>query len=158
MDSFRHDLQKARSIDDFWHYLVLLGCCLFFLDVFVRRVQVNFSWVRPALATVKQKVLRREPEAAPSEYMSRLRSRKDEVGDDIEQRRAAARFEPQPDAEVSGALEDELRGKPAAPAGPAAKKPPSSQLAPQEEEESYTSRLLKAKKKVWDERKKDQKD
>ena len=47
IDTFRHDLPKATSSQDAWYYMVLLGSCLFFLDVFVRRVQVGFEVARP---------------------------------------------------------------------------------------------------------------
>jgi hypothetical protein len=84
--------------------------------------------------------------------MQRLQSRKAEVSDHFDQLRAATRFEPSPqrpvDAEV---LEDAAKpssemktDKPTAPSLGQAKA----------EEESYTERLLKAKKKAWDDREK----
>ena len=39
-----HDLPKATSSQDVWYYLVLFGGCVFFLDVFFRRVTVDLSW------------------------------------------------------------------------------------------------------------------
>ena len=41
VNTFRHDLLKATSRQDIWHYLVLAACCLLFGDVFIRRVQVE---------------------------------------------------------------------------------------------------------------------
>jgi hypothetical protein len=38
VDTFRHNLPKARSSQDVWPLLVLLAASLFFFDVFVRRV------------------------------------------------------------------------------------------------------------------------
>ncbi len=50
-------LRAARTI---WTYLLLAAACLFFFDVFVRRVQVSFAWV-PVLAA---RLLGRKPPAA----------------------------------------------------------------------------------------------
>jgi hypothetical protein len=87
--------------------------------------------------------------------MDRLRSRKAEVAESLDQRRAAARFEPAPDAPPPETL-GEQAGLPTAPPAPPKPKPATGPMAPdQKEEESYTNRLLKAKKKVWEERNKE---
>jgi uncharacterized membrane protein len=153
-DTFRHDLPKARSGQDVWNLLLLFGTCLFFFDVFFRRVAISLAWVPEAASWVRDKLLRR-PHAGPAEhYMERLRSRKAAVTDQLEQQRAAARFEPTPDAPVDAkSALDETAG-PAAP--PPAPTKPTTPLAPEEEGDDYTSRLLKAKKKVWED--KDKKD
>ncbi|MBI1904617.1 MAG: VWA domain-containing protein [Planctomycetia bacterium] len=147
---FRRDLPRARTGQDAWFVLVVIACCVFFADVFVRRVQVDLSWVQPAMATATNFVLRRQAEALRSEYMSRLRSRKEEVSEQIEQLKAAARFEPQPDAPAGDAVADELSQRPAA-AGPPKLAPG---MKPQADEDTYTNRLLKAKKKALEDRKK----
>ena len=81
--------------------------------------------------------------------MQRLQSRKAEVTGQIDQLKAATRFEPQETPVSLDVLE-----KPATPiaAGdmPAA---PSLAEPAKPQAESYTERLLKAKKKVWEERK-----
>ncbi len=149
-DTFRHDLAKATSLSDLWPLLVFVGCCLFFLDVFVRRVTISFAWVPRVGGRVLDRVLRRPPPVADAEYLSRLRSRKAEVDQEIDQKRAAVRFEPQ-DAGAKGAVEEQLAE--AAPTGkptPTPAAPPIDKPAP---EDSYTSRLLKAKQKVWEDRK-----
>jgi hypothetical protein len=81
--------------------------------------------------------------------MARLRSRKAEVTESLEQRRAAARFEPAADAPVDAALIAEAIDEPLG--KPRADKPTATPIAPDaaSEEDTYTSRLLKAKKKVW---------
>jgi len=150
---FRHDLPPATSSQGVWPLLLLLGSCLFFGDVFIRRVHVHFGWVAPMLAAARDRVLRRERQAVPSEYMERLRSRKAELTDAIETRRAAARFEPTADPTSPSPPRDALDAGPAAP--PVRQPPPPGvSLTPDQQpaEESYTERLLKAKKKVWDER------
>jgi uncharacterized membrane protein/Mg-chelatase subunit ChlD len=149
VNTFRHDLAKATSIQDAWYLLVLVGSCLFFFDVFVRRVQVGFTWV-PALAgRVRDKVLRRKAEPEQIEIMERLRTSKAEVGDQWEQLRATARFETPAGAEADGKPIEEPLGPPV-PKKPAPQQP---SLATEPEQESYTERLLRAKKEAWDKRK-----
>ena len=153
-NTFRRDLPKAVSSQDVWHYLIVLSSCIFFFDVLVRRVTISFAWVAPIAAGVKNFVMRREREPEKVEYMDRLRSRKAEVSETLERRRAAARFEPQPDAPVdTSALDETTTG--ATKAKPPVRATPAQTLSPAErEEESYTSRLLKAKKQVWQDREK----
>ena len=148
VNTFRHDLLKASSRQDIWHYLVLLGCCLLFGDVFIRRVQVNLAWVGPLAGRTARLVLRRRPAPAAPATMDRLRSRKAEVAGQFDQLRAAARFEAAPERTVNLDALDESAAPPPAAAAPS--QPPPAQQKP--EEESYTERLLRAKKKVWKEK------
>ncbi|NLX96434.1 MAG: VWA domain-containing protein [Rhodopirellula sp.] len=148
VNSFRHDLPKATSSQDIWFHLVFLAGCLFFFDVFVRRVQVSFAWLPPLAGRVRDRILHRSPAAPQPETIQRLRSRKAEVTQQVDQLRAAARFEAErPPA--AGVEVEEFKQSDAP--GPA---PPRQQpgLALEKEEESYTARLLKAKKKAWKER------
>jgi hypothetical protein len=114
-------------------------------------VAVNLAWMGPLAARVKNRLLGRETAASPTPTIERLRSRKAAVTQELEQRRAAVRFEPtveaRPDVDVLG----EEAG--AGPAPLPKSGPAKGGLAPEQEHESYTERLLKAKKKVWDERK-----
>jgi uncharacterized membrane protein/Mg-chelatase subunit ChlD len=154
-DTFRHNLNKATSSQEVWHWLLLAGALLFFFDVFNRRVTVDLSWAKPYLNRALDKVLRRQPVPVASPTMERLRSRKAAIAQQIDERRAAVRFDPQPDAPTDGKALDEAAGT--ATARPKSA-PPSQQIAPQaEQQDDYTSRLLKAKKRVWDERKPDDK-
>jgi hypothetical protein len=84
--------------------------------------------------------------------MQRLQSSKAEVSDHLDQIRAATRFEPAGEGKASlDALEptgvkgggETTKQKPAAPSLSDAAKPQA---------ENYTERLLKAKKKVWEDR------
>ena len=145
-NTFRHgELPKATSSQDAWYYVMLIGSCLFFFDVFFRRVQVSFTWVPPLLS----RVFRREMQPAEVETMQRLRSRKAEVTGRIEQLRADARFEAPPET----APDAEISPEAIAP-GPA--KPAAPSLAGDEktETESYTDRLLRAKEEVRQQQKK----
>lgn len=150
VNSFRHDLPKATSSQETWHWLLLMASCVFLGDVFIRRVHVHFAWVPPLAVRVRDFVLRRQPAPAQPQYIERLKSRKAEVGDKLEQLRAATRFELPAETPVDVQVLEELTSQ-----GPSAVQPPVAKpsLTPeQKEEESYTERLLKAKKKVWDER------
>ncbi len=156
-DTFRQNLAKAISRQDIWPLVLLVTACVFFADVLIRRVTVNFSWIGPALAWAWARVLRRTPEEAPDERIERLRSRKAEVGEQLEERRAAARFEPQveePGGRPLASLEEVLQeagGGPTAPPTPRAG-PGQGQKPAAEQEKSYTERLLEAKKKAWKEK------
>lgn len=148
VNTFRHDLSKASSSQPVWHYLVLAACCLFFCDVFVRRVQVGFDWVPPLAGRIRQALFGQKPDNEEIEMMERLRTSKAEVDDRVEQLRAGARFETAPDA---GADFGDIQGlqRPAASDEP----PQEPPLAPEPEEESYTERLLRAKQRAWEKRK-----
>jgi hypothetical protein len=143
IDTFRHTLAKAVSSNDIWPWLVFGLGCIFLADVFVRRVQVGWEWLTPVKNFLSRYVLRRQPAQAPDERMARLKSRKQEVAATHDERRAAARFEPTPEAPVDmSALDEASRAAP--PQREAASG--QQQMTPaQPEAETYTERLLKAK-------------
>jgi hypothetical protein len=152
-DTFRHNLAKAISRQDIWPLVLLATACVFFCDVLVRRVTIHFYWIAPALAWLCARGLRRPQDQTPDERIERLRSRKAEVSEQLEERRAAARFEPQTEEPVGrplASLEEVLeeaggRPHPATPARAAEQERKSEA----EQEKSYTERLLEAKKKAW---------
>jgi uncharacterized membrane protein len=152
IDTFRRTLPKAISSKDVWPLFLLLAAAVFLADVFVRRVTVHFYWVFPALAWAYNRLLRRPQEEARDEVLERLRNRKAAVTSQIDERRAATRFEPQPEAEASPqrelgeVLADAAAGGGAAPARPV-EQPTVAASSPQEET-TYTERLLAAKKKA----------
>jgi uncharacterized membrane protein len=151
LDTFRRTLPKAISSTDVWPLFLLIAAGVFFADIFIRRVTVHFYWVVPAVVWAYNRLLRRPQEEARDEVMERLRSRKAAVASQLDERRAAARFEPQPEQEaapqreLSEVLADAAAGGGAAPPRPV--QPPAS-AAPQSEEETYTERLLAAKKRA----------
>jgi len=122
---------------------VFLAGCLFFFDVLVRRVQLSLGWVRALAGGARDRLLRRRPEGPEPQYIERLRSRKAQVTDRLEQLRAESRFEPPPEPGGESEFFDQ-RPPEAAPA-----RPP---LPKDVEEQSYTQRLLQAKQKVWQQR------
>jgi len=93
VNSFRHDLAKARSAEPIWPFLAFVCGCLFLADVGVRRVQMSLAWMGPAWAKVRDRVLRRPAVEVAVPTMARLRSLKAEVSEGIERRRATARFD-----------------------------------------------------------------
>jgi hypothetical protein len=153
VDPYRRDLPLAVASQDIWPWLVLLASCVFFGDVFIRRVQVDFRWLLPIWARFAELVLGRERQEPAAETMSRLRSRKAEVDRSLESRRAAARFEPDAVVPIDPSVIQAAEAKPTAPG--AQPKPAPTPVAEAEPEDTYTSRLLKAKKQVWQDRAQD---
>jgi uncharacterized membrane protein/Mg-chelatase subunit ChlD len=164
VDHFRRDpkLINPRSFAALWPTLLWLAACLFLGDVAVRRIALDVGWLKQA-AVNEWKKLRGQETATASDYMDKLRSRKAEVGEQLERTRAAPRPEtgplPFPDAPASGPIgEPLLDGGEMQDRARAAQKPQSPSLAVPSAEtvkQSYTDRLLKAKQRVWEEREKD---
>jgi hypothetical protein len=149
VNTFRHDLPKAASSQEIWHWLLLFASCIFLADVFVRRVAVSFEWLPPLVTRGLDIVLRRDHAPAAQQLIDRLKSRKAEVSGQLEQMRATTRFEmpDKPPADLEKAL-DEF-APPSVAGSPGGDKP---SIAAEKEEESYTERLLKAKKKAHEDR------
>jgi uncharacterized membrane protein/Mg-chelatase subunit ChlD len=156
VNSFRRDLAPAVSSKDVWPFFLVLMSCLFFADIFVRRVTVNFDWVAPAVDWVRSKFVGAPDDQEVEVVLDRLRSSKAAVADQIDDRRAATRFKPVPDdlMESGGrSLDEVLEDTSPSEGSSSAKKRPSAEMAPDAvDEESYTSRLLKAKKQAWKDR------
>jgi uncharacterized membrane protein len=151
VDTFRRTLAKAISSEDFWPIFLLIAAGLFLVDVFIRRVTVHFYWVMPALAYAYNRVRGRQQEEVRDERLERLRNRKAAVSGQIDERRAAARFEPVPEGfseprDYEEVLSDASGGS-ASPDAPRTTAPSPSQT-PQTEQDTYTERLLAAKKKA----------
>ncbi|REK19189.1 MAG: VWA domain-containing protein [Planctomycetota bacterium] len=142
---FRHDLKRATSRQDSWHLLVFAAGCLFLFDVFNRRVLVSFGWVPVVARRVGGVLFRRRSEPAVEESLGRLAATKSQMDREFEDRRAAARFEPEPAATAE--LADEAVAVATQPR-PRQAASSESGLAPQAEEDDYTTRLLKAKKRA----------
>lgn len=166
-DVFRRDAQTQppRSFRPIWHLLLFFAACTFLFDVAVRRIAPDMDRFRRNVADAWQKL--RGQEVAPrEEYMEKLRSRKQEVNEQIDRSRAATRFEAPPTVPadrptapsgeplLEGRREDRPRPGPEGRSGLA----PDQPKAKPEEQDTYTNRLLKAKKKVWEERQKDEGD
>jgi hypothetical protein len=123
IDPFRRDLPQAVATQDIWPWLVLLGSCVFFADVFVRRVQLDLRWLEPFWTRFAEIVLRRERHEAAPETMARLRSRKAEVDRSIDSQRAASRFEPDATIPIDPSVIEAAEAKRTAPFMPSAAAP-----------------------------------
>lgn len=164
-DVFRRDRDRPppRSFKPIWPWLLWFACCTFLLDVAVRRIAPDFERLGRNAADAWKKLRGREV-APRDEYMEKLRSRKAEVGEQIDRGRAATRFEPPvpvapPTAPIGEPLlEGEGPDRPRTDPRPQAEQPPGlspDRPKPADDADSYTNRLLKAKKKVWEDREKD---
>jgi uncharacterized membrane protein/Mg-chelatase subunit ChlD len=140
-DAFRGGLALARSIRDAWPWFVLLGCCLFLCDVFVRRVAINFNWVGAALKKVRGD--QGDKESTVTARLDALKKSKESLDDSLQRRRASVRFEP-----TTIDVGDESVDLSAKPAATDAAKPSTSAEEDQPEGPSYTERLLEAKRKA----------
>ena len=129
-----------------------MASCVFLGDVFIRRVQVHFAWLPLLLVCLRDFILRRQPTPDLPQYIERLKSRKAEVAEHLEQLRAAARFELPTQAPVDLKSFDELERVPPTASEPRATETSPAKAEAGKEEETYTERLLKAKKKAWEER------
>lgn len=151
LDTFRRTLAKAISIEDIWPLLLVIAAALFLFDVFVRRVTVHFYWISPLVMKTWRRLRGQAIEAAADERMERLRGRKAVVNQQMEDRRASSRFEPSPDATAEGRDLDTVLGDASLSSDrpvsqPGEKKPTAA--AESQEADSYTERLLAAKKKA----------
>ena len=155
VDHFRRDpkLINPRSFAGLWPILLWSAACLFLADVAIRRIAIDFGWIKLTIVN-EWKKLRGEEVATASEYMDKLRSRKAEVGEQLDRGRGASRAEssplfPEGPASGSGAIgEPLLEGGVMEDRGRAAAKTESPSLAtpsPETVKQSYTDRLLKAK-------------
>ncbi|TWT77151.1 von Willebrand factor type A domain protein [Posidoniimonas polymericola] len=148
VDPYRRDMPRAVSSQDRWPLLVMLASCLFFADVFVRRVQFDLSWTQPAVEWVKVHVFMQAEQVATAPTMSRLQSKKREIRQAAESRAAGSRAaetrfdydEQAPQAEVPLA---DVKTPPKT--DPKRAQSGGGMTEEPKEEESYLSRLKKAK-------------
>jgi Mg-chelatase subunit ChlD/uncharacterized membrane protein len=148
VDTFRANLAKAISSQDAWPLAALLAACLFLINIAVRRISIDPEWFAPAWRYVRR-LWSREAEQPPvEERLERLRSLKAQVSGQMDERRAATRFEPEPDAEVSTTSLEEAMRESVGSTGPSTTSSTPMATSGQPEEETYTDRLLKAKRRA----------
>ena len=142
----RYVVQAELPPVNWWTITAVLSLLTVYVSFYLSFF-VTSDWFKGKIESVKSKVFNKEV-SRPQASMSRLQSRKAEIEREIESRRAATKFEPIADDKVSGArkLEDvlasEIEKTPALP--PKIKR----DKLDVEQENSYTSRLLDAKRKV----------
>src|SRR5262249_56090704 len=125
-----------------WAFLLWLGGIWLVGGVAVRRVSPDVDRIKKTVAD-QWKKLRGQEVAPPAEYMEKLKTRKAEVGEQLDRSRAATRFEAPPPAETVLPNEPLLQGElPADPNRPARSAPTAPSLAPEApkpaDPESYT--------------------
>jgi hypothetical protein len=141
-------LAPAISGLPIWHLLVFASACLFFGDVLNRRVSLPWRRLLAGLATLLQRLLRRNPAEATPEPLARLQNRKQQIAETIRQRQASVRFAPSVEPTAEPLARDAFPTPPAesqpaesAPAEAAPTDAPPADLGP-----SYSERLLQAKR------------
>jgi hypothetical protein len=145
-DPFRPTLSQTVGVQDVWPFLIVICGTIFFADVLVRRVALRFDWIGAYISEFKS----RRPPPDIQHSMARLQSRKAEIEKEIASKRAKTRFAPETDENASGRVQlekvigdeiDEIadRRRP---------KKQDTSLDVVQEEQSYTSRLLDAKRKA----------
>ena len=131
--TFRHDLPKATSSQDAWHYF-LLACCVLFCDVFCRRVHVNFGWVPPLAGRARDWVLRRQPVPAHRVYAAFAEPQGGSLRP-VGSTPAATRFEPTAQLPADVKPLEEL-------APPLPVEPRAPSLAPEKKEEESNGAIV----------------
>jgi uncharacterized membrane protein len=132
LNPFRRDLPPASTSRDMWPPLVVAACVIFLSDIFIRRVQLDFTAIRGRILAW---VSRRKVAQAPA-TLERLSAKKAEIRE---------RYQP-PTIETTPVVE-----QPAAVAKPqAAVKAKTPEKQEQVQEETMTGRLLAAKKAMKD--------
>lgn len=144
-DTFRMTLARAASSNYIWPWLILTAGCVFFGDVFVRRVAIRFTRLYALLSALGQRPAAEEDE---DQRLDQLRRRKEVLSRQIDQRRAATRFEPETAEPVAESAPDaiDVTQQDATASPPSADK---QSLGAEEEPEDYADRLLKAKRRLW---------
>jgi hypothetical protein len=143
-DPFRRDLKLGHSSQAAWPWFVVAATCLFWGDVFVRRVHVDLRAFGAVVGRFAAKLMGRRPAPAPTDAMSRLKTRKSEIADEIANRRYATEFAAADDVDTSPVRAGDVvvEAPPAVVAANVA--PPAAESGAATT--SYTERLLKAKK------------
>lgn len=147
----REGLPPSGTPQPVWHWLLLLTGVLLFFDVAVRRIALDATEVAAAGARVWQGLRWRKEAAAPTpRFLERLQSRKAQVTEAIDRGRSGRRFEAGEGATPvrAGVAEASAESRPAV----APRPQPKQTEAPAEEPADFASRLLKAKKRVWEDR------
>ncbi len=165
MDPYRGGLAPARSLEDVWPLAVLLGACLFFADVFIRRVALDpMTAIREFIAARKRQNTSKGD--ALQSKLDRLRTSKSDVASEIDRQRQSVHAEPMAlatgadpatnsdiDKVFDATAEDSTYGPvkidtPGNTANSSQDKLSETKLSGEQQNQSYTSRLLDAKRRA----------
>lgn len=158
VNTFRRDLPQAVSRQDVWNIFVVIAACLFLADIFVRRVAIGLDWVWPLMHWIRMKVFSADVAPVQQEQMARLQSQKAAVNREIERQRASTRFEPEIEQNQGPATSDQDLLSQTRRARESTSETPSrseTSMSPgNSQEDDYTQRLLAAKRRAQEERRK----
>src|SRR5262249_19161018 len=151
---FRPGPAASRSLQPIWFWLVLLTGVLLFFDVAVRRIAIEPEEVAAKVNKLWQQ-LRGTLVITSStpQFLDRLKSKKAEIGEQMEKTKAQARFEggttapttaPPPGADVATPPPSRPTSRP--------KPPPSATPQSGQEAGDFASRLMRAKKRAMEDR------
>ena len=150
IDTYREGVPAARTLKDIWPLALLVGATLFFADVFIRRVAIDFGWPLRKLAAFLSRRSVSSADQARTKNLDRLRTSKTRVSDDLEKQRGSLSFEVPDEMASSKSSEGASAGfgsmDRTASAQPTRK--PESKSAESDDKENYTDRLLEAKRKA----------
>ncbi|MCC6492986.1 MAG: VWA domain-containing protein [Pirellulales bacterium] len=155
-DPYRRDLPPFWSSQSAWPWLVVAGSCLFWFDVFARRVQFDLAWLGTLATRWRDDAAGRRAGADDGQAMARLRARKREVAEQLVGQGAGYGPGRRETATSSAAAAEVFAASPGPPPGPT--RPTgtgsSDEMAtlPEGETDTPTGRLLKAKRDLWRER------
>jgi len=149
---FRSGLPQFKNLQPVWYWLVFLTAVGLFFDVAVRRIALQPAEAIAAGTRLWGRLRGRATQAAQTpQFIDRLKSRKAQVGEKLEHLRATRRFEGgEGTVPVAPGAEEVLTTSATSSAPPRL----APQISPEVQQEpvDYASRLLKAKKRVWQER------
>lgn len=147
LDFFRRDRPGRVRFQDVWPTFLLLGLVLLLVDVAVRRIAIAPADLVSFAASVWQWLRRRPIRLEATASLDRLRARKIAMAAATDRRSSAPPAGTRPAKPVASSASTEH-----APTT-AATRPADLEAAPSSEESDRMSRLMKAKRKVWEERK-----
>lgn len=144
---FRAGSPFSRSMRPIWFWLVFVSGLLLVFDIAARRIALEPEAVAAATGRLWNRLRGRAAWVQTPPLLERLQTRREPMGESLD--RPATRFQggDAPTADVPPA--DETR--PNQPPAPPTTAPGVAPEKPQEPED-FASRLMKAKKKVWEER------
>lgn len=143
---YRSGLPKAMSMQDVWPWCLLLGSVCLLGDIFVRRVALDYAYpARWAYSKVFGKTLSVQDQQRQAS-LDRLRIRKSEVTEDVEQSRASVRFDSGSSGNIAetSVLEEAMGAK--TPDTVSSREISGPGMGSGQEQPGYTARLLAAKK------------
>ena len=150
---FESDMPPSLSFQSIWETLMVIAFALFFMDVIARRVIFSRDDLRQALATVAARVSRKKT-TERDKTMDALLTRKKKTFEKTESVEPSADFQEslRRKAASSPASDDvrrelEQQARPGAGATESAQAKPAA-TSPDEEDDSYTGRLLAAKRRA----------